>query len=574
MQARTAPASRIIHGGDILTLDPARPTVEALAIGGGRIVGLGNRAELEPLRGATTEATDLLGRTLIPSFKDHHVHLLNAGMSVFNRAEDERLFLDLAGAASAEEIADRVAERAGSMPPGGWILGKGWNQHDWGSNSLPTYHLLSQAAPSHPVLLGRVDAHCVWVNERAMELASITTDSRDPHGGSILHTDSGELSGILLERGAEPLLATIPEYAGWEITEAFRVGAERLAAQGVTDIYDAGFLATTAIVSMGANFKLYLELLRALDADRSLPLRVNLMIPAPSPLADKVTADPEAFLSLSSCLRVTHIKLYADGAFGSRGAALSHPYADDPGTRGVVRMSAEELQCETRRAIEAGLDVATHAIGDRAVRRVLDAYEAVLDAHPGTRPSRFRIEHFGYASEDDMQRAARLGFILVAQPNFIYPDERGVTMEELRLGTENCGRVYPWKTLADLGAALAGSSDYFTSPGPPLWDFYAACTRKSPEGYPADGWHPGECLTREESLRLVTTFYPSGGMGTTGGILREGGPADLAILSANPLTADERDILSIDVDATLIEGRVSSTDGSLEGLSRRPRGRS
>jgi predicted amidohydrolase YtcJ len=554
----------IFYGGDIVTLDPSLSRPEALAVAGGRILAIGDLAELERLCDSRTRKVDLGGSTLISSFKDHHIHLVNVGMSLNNARRDEALYLDLRGARSAEEIAARVAERAAAAPAGEWIVGKGWNQHDWGTGDLPTHHPLTAAAPENPVFLGRVDAHCAWVNGAALAIAGITTSGPEIYGGAIGRDEDGAPTGILLERAAEPLLERIPACGDEDITSAFQLATQRLAANGVTDVYDAGFLLTAAIVGLGGDFKRYLDLLRALDEADPLPVRVNLMVIAPSPFVDELTTTPAAHTSISPRLRATHVKLYADGAFGSRGAALSHPYSDDPSCRGVLRMSTQEMEFQARRAMQAGLDIATHAIGDAAVARVLDAYERVLKSEPSLSPERFRIEHFGYASEADIQRAATLGILLVAQPNFIVPDAAGVTMEEHRLGAANCDRVYPWRTLSELGALLAGSSDYFNEPGPPLWDFYSACTRKSPEGHPEQGWQPQERLSREDSLRLVTTLFPAGGAAPRGGRLVCGEPADLAILSANPLTCHEDQILGIDVHATLRDGIVTHSSRFLE----------
>jgi predicted amidohydrolase YtcJ len=557
-------ASHIFHGGDIVTLEPSTAHPEAIAVGDGRILEVGDLADLERLCDSRTRRIDLDGGALIPSFKDHHIHLVNVGMSLINACQDEALYLDLRGAGSAEEIGARVAERAAASPAGEWIVGKGWNQHDWGTGVLPTHHPLTAAAPENPVFLGRVDAHCAWVNCPALAIAGITASGPEIDGGAIVRDEHGEPTGILLERAAEPLLDRIPAYDDEEITMAFRLAVQRLAAHGITEVYDAGFLLAAAIVSVGGDFKRYLDLLRALDEADPLAVRVNLMVIAPSPFVDELTANASAYDSISPRLRATHVKLYADGAFGSRGAALSHPYHDDPSCRGVLRMSTEEMEFQTRRAMQAGLDIATHAIGDAAVARVLDAYERVLRDEPSLSPRRFRIEHFGYASTSDIRRAVSLGVLLVSQPNFIFPDAAGVTMEEHRLGEESCDRVYPWRTLSELGAPLAGSSDYFNEPGAPLWDFYSAFTRKSPDGNPAHGWQQQERLSREDSLRLVTTLFPPGGAAPRGGRLAVGESADLAILSANPLTQPEDEILGIDVLATLREGIVTHSSQDLE----------
>lgn len=552
-------STTIFSGGDIVTLDPDRPDAEALAIRDGQIAGLGDLDKLEA-ESPGADRVDLEGGCLIPSLIDHHVHLTAIGLAVMNREQDQRLFLDLAGAESTAAIIDRVAERASRVPKGDWILGMGWNQHDWGTHELPTHQELSRAVPDHPVFLVRIDAHSAWLNEMAMQIAGIDATTADVHGGRILHDASGEPTGVVLERAAEPVLAHIPVTAGHEVCEAFGAAARALAARGVTAVFDAGFMASPAIVSMQVDFEVYLELLTWADAEDPLPIDVSLMVPSPSPLVEKIVADPDAYRDLSANVGVTHVKLYADGAFGSRGAALTHPYADDPSTSGFMRMTDEEIELETRRAVEAGLGISTHAIGDDAVHRVLAAYCRVADDIGGLDPGLFRIEHFGYSSREDQQLAAERGFLLVAQPNFIDPDSEGTAMEDWRLGTDNADRAYPWKTLADMGANLAMSSDYYVAPGAPLLDYFTAFARTHHAGRPAEGWKPGERLSRPESLQTATTLHPGGGGPTIGGVLKPGAAADLTVLSANPLTAPESEILGIRVRRTYRRGMATFGD--------------
>jgi len=545
--------TQIYSGGDIVTLDPGNPAPEAVAVHDGVIAAVGGSDDLQR-QYPDAQHVDLAGGCLIPSLVDHHLHLTAIGLALLSKEEDERLFLDLAGAASAAAIIERVAARAAQVQPGDWILGMGWNQHDWGARALPDHEELSRAVPDHPVFLVRIDAHSAWVNQAALDIAGIDADTPHPHGGRILHRPDGSCGGVLLERAVEPVLQHIPVPAGWEVREAFKRAAHAMAARGITTVFDAGFMAAPAIVSMEVDFELMLELLLWADAEDPLPIDVNLMVPSPSLLADKIVADPDTYRALSDNVRVTHIKLYADGAFGSRGAALTHAYADDPDTAGFMRMSDEELEYETRRAIVAGLDISTHAIGDDAVHRVLRAYAKVADEIGGVDPQRFRIEHFGYSSREDQRLAADRGFLLVAQPNFIDPADDGRAMEDGRLGAENGDRVYPWKSLQDAGAALTLSSDYYVAPGPPLLDFYAAVTRTNRCGNPAGGWHPQERLSREEGLRLATALRPGGGGAASGGTIKVGESADLAVLSANPLTCSDTDILDIEVRATVRRG--------------------
>ncbi len=557
-------AEIILRGGGVLTLEGSQPD-GAVAIADGRILAVGTPAQADLLRSVDTRGVQLSGDTVVPGFVDHHVHLLNMGMSLLNQEKRERLFLDLGSIHSLEELGERVRKRTESTPPGRWILGKGWSQAAWGETSLPVNTVLNEAAPHHPVYLTRLDGHAGWANETALRMAGIGANQPNPPGGVIVRRPDGSPTGILLERANEQVLALIPPPSDGDIRRAFRLGAEALAALGVTEAFDAGFLRLPGVVGLNADFQRELELLVQEDAEHPLPIRLNLMIPAPSRLAETVMAQPDHFRHLSPRLAVTHVKLFADGAMGSRGAAMSQPYQDDASTQGVFRMTRQEIATTTERALDAGLDVAIHAIGDAAIDRVLDVYEEILQKKPGLKPTRLRIEHFSYAQPEDIERAARLGVALSIQPNFVAPDDDGETMEDARVGKYHAERVYPWGKLAELGAILVGGSDYFAKPGPPLLDFHSASTRSNLSDLPAEGWHPEQSLPRLESLKLMTSPLPPGGDPRKVG-LHTGDRADLAILSDNPLTVPASRILSIRVRATIVDGRVVYSDGTVAGL--------
>ena len=548
-------ASHIFTGGPILTLDGAAGA-EALAIGGGRILAVGSREAAAAFRGPGTVDVDLAGRALAPAFVDHHVHLLNLGLSLLYDEEPSPAFIDLAGMTSIADVGAELAARAAQLAPGSWILGQSWSQGAWGSVSLPEHEPLSAAAPEHPVFLTRVDGHAGWVNAAALRRAGIDAATPDPPGGAIQRRTDGAPRGVLLERANELLRPWLPEPTDGEIRRAFRLAAEALAAQGVVEVFDAGFLGPPGIVDLELDLGRYLELLAAEDRERPLPLRVHLMVPAPSRLADAIAADPDRYRQLTPRVGVTHFKLFADGALGSRGALLSHPYADDPATHGVERMSREELLAATARALDAGFDVATHAIGDAAVASALDAYEETLRQRPGLAPSRLRIEHFSYAAAPDFERAAALGIVVCVNPDFILPADDGATMEDARVGAEDGERVYAFGRLATAGGRLAFGSDYFTRPAQPLIGLYAAATRQNASSLPAAGWHPENRLSRESSLRIMTTLWPADGAGPGGGGLAIGEAADLGVLSADPLTVDAAEILRITATATLLDGAL------------------
>ncbi len=549
----TTVADLIVSGGPILTLaEPA--TVEAIAVGDGRVLALGNRSALEAFRGPGTADYDLAGRVLAPAFVDHHVHLLNLGFALLYRAEPSPAFVDLAGLDSLEAIGDRIEAGAGALPEGSWILGQSWSQGAWGASALPTNELLSTAAPANPVFLTRVDGHAGWANGEALAAAGIDGATADPPGGVIRRAADGTPSGVLLERANELLRPSLPEPSPAEIRRAFQLAADGLAAQGVTEVFDAGFLGLPGVVDLSLDFETYMAFLVEADLESPLPLRVHLMVPAPSPLFERIGADPDAYRQLTPRIGVTHVKLFADGALGSRGALLSHPYADDPTTSGVGRMTREDIRKEALSALDAGFDVATHAIGDVAVEMALDVYEEILGERPDLRPGRLRIEHFSYAAPEDFDRAAALGIVLAVNPDFVAPDDHGVAMEDARVGADRSDRVYALGRLAAAGAQLAFGSDYFTAPAQPMFGFYAATTRRNINGLPADGWHSNERLPRLESLRIQTRLWPAGGGDPERGSLAVGGRADFVVLTADPLAVEDLAILGIGVEATFADG--------------------
>jgi predicted amidohydrolase YtcJ len=554
----TTDADLIVSGGRILTLtEPA--TVEAIAVGDGVILAMGDRAQVERLRGPATVDYDLAGRVLAPAFVDHHVHLLNLGFSLLYRAEPSPTFVDLAGLDSLGAIADEVRSSAADLPEGTWILGQSWSQGAWGASELPTNEVLSTAAPANPVFFTRVDGHAGWANDEAFAIAEIDGATLDPPGGVIRRAPNGRPSGVLLERANELLRPSLPEPSPAEIRRAFHLAADALAAQGVTEVFDAGFLGLPGVVDLDLDFERYMALLAEADLASPLPLRVHLMVPAPSPLWDRITADPDAYRRLTPRIGVTHVKLFADGALGSRGALLSHPYADDPTTSGVERMTREDIRREAVAALDAGFDVATHAIGDVAVGMALDVYEEILRERPDLQPGRLRIEHFSYAAPEDFDRAAALGILLAVNPDFVAPDDHGLAMEDARVGVDSSDRVYALGRLAAAGAHLAFGSDYFTAPAQPLLGFYAATTRQNGNGLPVDGWHPDERLPRLESLRIQTRLWPAGGGDPERGELAVGGRADLVVLTADPLAVEASAILGIGVEATFADGAIAET---------------
>ena len=558
-------ADLIISGGRILTLGEP-PSVEAIAVRDGRVLAMGDLETMGELQGPNTVGSDLAGRVLAPAFVDHHVHLLNLGLALLYRTEPSPTFIDLGGLNSLEAIGDQVRTRAISLPPDTWILGQSWSQGAWGAVQLPTNRVLSSAAPAHPVYLTRIDGHAGWANATAFAAAGIDAATPDPKGGRIIRDAGGEPSGVLLERANELLRPVLPEPSSVEVRRAFRLAAEALAAQGVTEIFDAGFLGPPGVVDLSLDLEWYLTTLVEADLEAPLPLRIHLMVPAPSALADRVVADPHRYRQLTPRIGVTHLKLFIDGALGSRGAFLTHPYADDPTTSGVERMNDKEVRHWVLAALGAGFDVAAHAIGDAAVATALDVYEEILREQPLIPPNRLRIEHFSYAKPTDFVRAAELGIVAVVNPNFVGPDDHGLAMEDARVGPENSDRIYAFGRLAAARAKLAFGSDYFSAPGEPLLGIYGATTRRNGNGLPVDGWHSSQRLSRIEALRIQTRLWPPGGGPPERGGLTVGGRADLVVLSADPLSVPASAILGISIEATFLDGTITDAR-AINGIS-------
>lgn len=546
--ARERSGATLILVGDVVTRDAPRERAEAIAVGSAGVLAVGTRAEVMAHRTRRTVVLEVPQATILPAFRDHHVHLLNVGYGLLRIVRGEALYLDVSGASLAE-VAQRVAGRAARVPRGTWIVGRGWNQAAFGGGVLPTHEILSRAAPEHPVYLVRVDAHAGWANARALDLAGIRRETPDPPGGRILRTERGDPTGILLERANELLLAVLPARPDSEIEAAFRLAAGALAARGVTEVFDAGFLSFPGVVGLNAPFRRYLEILAALDRREGLPITVNVMLPAPSGFADSVRAWSPERRRLSPRVRVTHIKLFADGALGSRGAALGRPYADDRSTTGVWRMDAAALEREVVASLAAGMDVATHAIGDAAGAMVLDVYQRMLARDPELDPRRLRIEHFTAARPEDLVRASRLGVVLVVQPGFIAPDFRGRTLEDARLGSSGAVSAHAYATLSALGARLVGSSDAYADVPQPLHVVYAAEARRGPGAGGGPPWHPNERLRRAAALALVFD-------GATPARLAVGEPADLVVLTDNPYAVPVERLLQLTVLYTVRGGRI------------------
>ena len=527
----TPPPELVIHGARIYTMDAARPHAEAVAIAGGRFGAVGSTERVLALAGAATRRIDAAGATIVPGLQDAHGHVLGLGEALEQ--------LDLRGTRSLDEVVARVRERAAGTPPGEWILGRGWDQNDWPGQAWPTAAALDAVSPDHPVALTRVDGHALVANGSALAAAGISAGTADPPGGRIVRDDGGAAIGVLVDTAQSLVLRQVPAPTRDTIARRIQLADRTLLELGVTMVHDAG-------VSPGV-----VEILRQLAADGRVRTRLHVMLSGASAggwYAQGPLVDPSHRVSVRA------VKLMADGALGSRGAALLDDYVDDPGNRGLLLLDTEQLHAATRAAAEAGFQVATHAIGDRANRIVLDVFDRVQRDVPGSRALRFRVEHAQVLAPADIPRFARLGVIASVQATHCPSD---MPWAGARLGPERIEGAYAWRSLLDAGARLANGSDVPVEPANPLLGFYAAITRQDAAGHPEGGWAPAQRLTRDEALRSLTieAAYAAHAEGALGSI-SEGKLADLVVLSRDIMTVEPAAVLETEVLRTLIAGET------------------
>lgn len=533
LRAQQQPADLIVTNARIYTVDDSRPLVDALAVRAGRIVFTGSLTEALALRGQSTRIVDLGGRTVVPGIVDAHAHVLGLGESLRN--------VDLVGTRSYDDVVARVAARARDLPAGAWILGRGWDQNDWGNTAFPTHEALSRAVPNHPVVLSRVDGHAILANAAAMRAAGVTATSQDPDGGRIVRDAAGNPTGVFIDNAEALVTRAVPPMSADERRGAIRAAVTEMHRWGLTGVHDAGAARPT--------IDAYEELARAGQLD----LRLYVMIgDDSSAIAHYFQRGPQSGLH-GGRLWIRAVKLYADGALGSRGAALLDPYTDDPNNSGLLVSAPEHIQRTAERGLRAGFQINTHAIGDRGNRVVLDAYEAALRTVPRA-DHRFRVEHAQILHHADIPRFAELGVIPSMQAVHQTSD---MYWAGNRIGVSRLYGAYAWRSLLQTGVPVPNGSDFPVELTNPLLSFSAAVSRMDANGWPAGGWYPAQRMTREEALKSMTLWpafaaFQEGELGS----LTTGKHADFVVLDRDIMTVDERDLAGTVVLATYIAGRA------------------
>ncbi|MGZ5554064.1 MAG: amidohydrolase [Chthoniobacterales bacterium] len=533
-----APPDVIFVNGNIYTGNEKQPRAEAVGVSADRISFVGSNDEARKLASNATRIVDLGGHTVLPGLTDAHYHIFGVGFREMN--------LNLEGLRTREEFLAKVKERVAQTPPNEWLTGRGWIETFWKPATFPTAKELDEIAPHNPVFLTRADGHGAVANSAALRIAGITSETANPFGGEILKDKStGAPTGMLLDHANELVAKHIPPPSTADKEKAFLLAAERSVRLGWCEIQNPGSDLTEV------------EIMRQLIDAGKVKLRVYNGVSGPGEAADRLLADGPVIGANGGRFTQRTIKFYADGALGSRGAALLEKYSDAD-TSGFLTNKEETLLPLFEKALRAGIQVQTHAIGDRANRFVLDLYAKAFKAVPPNewkrRDQRWRIEHAQILTPADIPRFAQLGVIPSMQPSHAISD---LFFAPKRLGMERLAGAYAWQSLLKTGAIIPGGSDAPVERGEPMIEFYAAVARKSQDGFTGEGWHPEQAVSREQALKMFTTWPAFAAFEEHDkGSIESGKLADLTVLSADIMKIPEPEILQTRCVMTVIGGEI------------------
>jgi predicted amidohydrolase YtcJ len=529
-------ADLVIWGGDIYTANDNQPRVEAVAVQGGRIRFAGPQAGAEIWVGPQTRLIDLNGGAMYPGFTDSHVHVLGVGSR-------ERT-LNLEDVTSIPDLQARIAAAAEGLEPGSVLYGRGWIETHWPEGRFPNRHDLDEAAADLAVILTRADGHATVVNTLALQQAGIGIDSVDPDGGEILREASGEPEGMLIDAAQSAVYALVEGPTGSVRADIYAQGAEVLASLGWTGVHDMSVPYDDVAMIEGLA-----------EAGR-LPIRDYISI-NPDGYAQLAVETPR--IAADGRVITRAVKMYMDGALGSRGAALLEPYSDRPESSGLLFPEGDEMLGVMTEALRSGVQINVHAIGDRGNRVLLDWVEEALANVPADERAlpehRWRDEHSQIIDPADIPRFAENGVIASMQPSHAIGD---LYFAPARLGEERLAGAYAWQSLLDAGAHITGGSDAPVERGDPRIEFYAATARASLDGFQGDDWHAEEALSRADALKLFTVWpayasFRENELGT----IQDGRIADLTIFSADIMTIPEAEILTVQSWMTIVDGEVA-----------------
>ena len=531
--AAPRPADLIVTNARIYTVDDGRPMAEAMAVRDGRVEFIGSERGALAHRGSATRILDLAGRTVIPGMVDAHAHLRGLGEALRT--------VDLTGTRSYDEVIARVAARAKEVPAGTWVVGRGWDQNDWADTRFPTHEALSRAVPGHPVFLERVDGHAAIVNARAMQSANLAPTATDPPGGRIERMAGGAPSGVLVDDAMGLVAQAIPALTRAEVRTAIVAAIREANRWGLTGIHDAGVSRET------------IDVYESLAAEGKYDLRNYVMISSEDSTINHYLRRGAQSGLHGGRLWIRSIKISADGALGSRGAALLEPYSDEPSHSGLVTTPPDRIRAIAERALRGGFQVNVHAIGDRGNRLVLDAFEDALRTFPAS-DHRFRVEHAQILHHADIPRFAELDVIPSMQAVHQTSD---MYWAGNRLGPTRLFGAYAWRSLLATGVIIPNGSDFPVEAVNPLLSFKAAITRSDARGWPLGGWFPEQRMTRDEALKSMTIWPAHAAFQEKElGSLSPGKYADFVVLDRDIMSVAEESILGTEVVATYLGGRA------------------
>ena len=525
----------LLTNGNVYTVNDRQPRVEAIASKNGRVLFVGSNEDAKKFHAA--KMVDLHGRTVVPGFTDSHCHIFGIG--------EREMRLNLEGTTSLEDFLARVKERVHKTAHGKWITGRGWIETFWKPPQFPKREELDKIAPDNPVFLTRADGHASVANSAALKIARIDKDTPDPFGGQILK-QNGEPNGMLLDNAQDLVAKNIPKPTDAEREEALLRGIEREIKLGWCEIQNAG------------SYKADVDLIRKAFEAGKIKIRFINAVYGPGADAQNFLRDGPTINVFDHHFTQRTIKVIFDGALGSRGAALLKPYSDTPETSGFLTEKPEELRPMFDEALRRGIQVETHAIGDRANRLILDLYEQAFKAVPSDkrkiRDPRWRVEHAQIVDPADLPRFAKLGVIPSMQPSHAISD---LFFAPARLGMDRLAGAYAWQSFLKSGCIIAGGSDAPVERGEPMIEFYAAVARKSIKGESGEGWHPEQAVSREDAVKMFTIWPAYAAFEERDkGSIEVGKLADFTVLSQDIMKIPEAEILETRNEMTVIGGEI------------------
>lgn len=503
-----------------------------MVVENGRIIATGNNALSEQYPDA--DSINLQGRTVLPGLIDSHGHVHGIGENLIQ--------VDLRGINNRTATVAKVTNYADANLELDWILGRGWNQEIWPVRDYPTRKDLDEKINDRPVFLVRIDAHAAWVNSHALELAGIDDDTPDPDGGQIIRDDNGKATGILIDTAMELVRQHIPEADQASRMQALELAQAHLLELGLTQVLDAG------VSAEGLND------FRQMNEDGELNIRINAMISGSDPRLTELLSEG-VYESDNKRLRIGNVKMYGDGALGSRGARLIEPYSDDPDNYGLLITPAERVRALFEEIHQAGFQISYHAIGDYPNKLALDEFARIIEQNESLsdlRAYRHRIEHAQIVQLEDIPRFAELGIIPSMQPTHATSD---MNMAEDRVGSERIAGAYAWRRFIDSGSIIAAGSDFPVELANPFYGIHAAVTRQDRNGQPVEGWYADQALTLLETFRSFTLDAAYAGFTDEyTGTLEPGKFADFIVVDRDPFTISNKDLWRIKVLATYVGG--------------------